>query len=332
MVVLGNRKHYIILVALLSFATSVFAQHVQHNERKPYYPYLVSGSIETMGEKEGGIEYCKRSMPFAYVPVLHLSAKQLDSNYIVVYCHTSIWWSKRSFVEGTGREFACNWYTCIDDSEKERYAIYSKMNSRHKDTTFYCHVLAIGREYPEAIYPLLDVESIEVTSQQRYNKRHNVLEPLNDIIEYTAYSPMPFILNGYQETDSLFTPRFGKTLSVPHKESIHCLPRVSPEFYDVLDHAEKYDMGYSCASKIQKSLVDIQPEDLMLLGGDIKGCKQIDSTAVTPLFCLRLTTPPYYSKELELNLKIKGFNGRQIVEYNIPLHFVYDEQILSTKK
>lgn len=89
----------------------------------------------------------------------------------------------------------------------EAYAIYDSLANKHHDTTFFdlanacdCCYSFDGNYGFDHRSTTADINSIVVTSNEDWDSSHPAETPLNDLIIFTGYTPVPFIRSGYNSS------------------------------------------------------------------------------------------------------------------------------------
>ncbi len=96
----------------------------------------------------------------------------------------------------------------------EHKYIFDSLSIKHEDTHFNQDVI-FGSSCPDFPHTYLgfDMVSITVTSDADFDEQHLSGTPLNDVVQFIAYTPYPFIQGGYQYATPAYqcsTPNYGR--------------------------------------------------------------------------------------------------------------------------
>ncbi len=115
---------------------------------------------------------------------------------------------------------------------REYEPIYDSICAKHNDTTYY-QPLVSGTGVFKHNYWAFDLVSIQVTSNANFDAEHPAGTLLNDIVQFTAYTPYPYIQAGYKDCDEI---------TLINKPLIECTPA---DFILTLGNKENDNLEYA---------------------------------------------------------------------------------------
>lgn len=321
-------KKTLSVVVLLLFM-AVFSVQAQKFSFIEFFSTRHPNNIDEMSPVAYSVGYATNSVPFGYVDIEDILAWQIDSGWIGICAKVPNYNIKRARSQSFKDELAM-YYSCASSKQSEKYRIYQEMNIRHGDTLNDIGE-AIGfdedvysREYMSNIYPLIDIIEIVVTSDKRFDARHPAGKPLNDIALFRSANPIPYIKSGY------IYPDIKDERGIGRKTNMSTL--LLKFFYRQMPFYDKYDIDFfsTYVTEYRKLLTELEPEDLMLLGGDVSQSFFLIGPnfeyRLPILGLLRFTVTPKQHMIHHLNIHIKGFNGKEEVTYDIPLTYDFTLQ------
>ncbi len=81
--------------------------------------------------------------------------------------------------------------------------IFDSLSMKHEDTSFHQDII-LNASYPEVPHEYLGIDfvSITITSDADFDEAHPAGTSLNDLVQFMAYTPYPFIQGGYKYSDA----------------------------------------------------------------------------------------------------------------------------------
>ncbi len=87
-------------------------------------------------------------------------------------------------------------------------AYYDSLNIKHNDTAYNSWIKCHWQPFFPHNYLSADIRSITITSNADFDEQHLAGTSLNDIVQFMAYTPYPFIQSGYKgKSDTYYTAR-----------------------------------------------------------------------------------------------------------------------------
>ncbi len=163
----------------------------------------------------------------SYVYSYHFPTDMYLSNDYF-YNHAQSWEAYLNSPYGFSVIFKDDWTQTVSQLQRgDKKDRFDALSLKHDDTSFNQEVMS-GDACPNGPHNYLgfDFLSITVTSDADFDEAHPAGTPLNDIVQFIAYTPYPFIQNGYQytapESDALARWKEEKTLI--NKPLSECTP------------------------------------------------------------------------------------------------------------
>lgn len=332
-------RYIIIITACLLTSYNLFPQSASNNtlilQQKESLIGDCDGNYATtvnqISSSPCGWDASSISFPFGYISIQNIIASSVENEFIEIDVVTDPYgsWNEERHQLLNYQSCIAQWCSCMSDSESQNLSIYEQMNKRHQDTLYHkadkqlyypCFYGSWDSDIHTSLFPLIDIQEITVTSNKRFDRKHPVGTSLNDILTFTSQTPMPYISSGYN--DSVFAVLYEHPLHIKNHNH-NDIEVVFKGQSTIFLHEEHYRVSRSII--YCKLMNDLEPEDLMLLGGDIAWGKTDGWTKprITALGFLRFIKSPSRRNTHILNIHIVGFNGKEEVTYDIPVIFAF---------
>ncbi|MDO4190922.1 MAG: hypothetical protein Q4D14_04460, partial [Bacteroidales bacterium] len=185
--------------------------------------------------------------------------------------------------------------------------IFERMNNRHSDTCYYRKCIIYDSWlYPCRNYACFDIESIVVTCVEDFDEQHPAGSILNDIIRFVGITPIPYIKSGYEA-------EYNWESGVRNEAIVNTL-------YRQICTTESES---SYTHLIDKPLVDVTRDDMMLLGGDTPYSVDLKEYGPHIAAFLVFTRKPTLGYKQPMKVYINGYDGSKNVLLELPVEVIF---------